>query len=257
MVFVLDGKGVHVTETRQVRIHRGGVFIISGRQGHAYRHTEKLQLINLLIDNTFLRGLPPSMRSLTTFERIFHVSGAGQQPFAFHTLEPKEFHQCLQLVEAMEGELRDQMDGYRDAVEAILRQLIVTVCRLAKGRHLHTRLTRRLAEVIQFIGEHYRETVTIGQLAAMASMSNSTFMRNFRKATGTSPMRYLLHLRIAHACRLIRESSHSIKEIALQCGFHDSNYFARQFRQLIGMSAKEHLKAGLRVRLKSNAITWK
>ena len=63
-------------------------------------------------------------------------------------------------------------------------------------------------------------------------MSQRNMMRLFGAATGTTPVNYLLHLRIYQATIMLRSSRQSINEIAEQCGFSDSNYFTRQFHRL-------------------------
>jgi transcriptional regulator GlxA family with amidase domain len=64
-------------------------------------------------------------------------------------------------------------------------------------------------------------------------------LRVFRQATGKSPIDYLIGLRIEAAKRLLRQSDLGMTEIALEVGFGDSNYFARQFRVVAGRTPSE------------------
>jgi AraC-like DNA-binding protein len=63
-------------------------------------------------------------------------------------------------------------------------------------------------------------------------------MRVFRKATGQTPIEYLVRLRIQKAMELLRTTDRTITEIAMDVGFNDSNYFARQFRRLTDRSPR-------------------
>ena len=65
-------------------------------------------------------------------------------------------------------------------------------------------------------------------------------MRVFRKATGQTPIEYLVRLRIQKSTELLRNTDFSITEIALQVGFNDSNYFTRQFRNSLGESPRSY-----------------
>jgi len=76
-------------------------------------------------------------------------------------------------------------------------------------------------------------------------MSRSNLMRVFRKATGQTPIEYLLRLRIQKAMELLRNSSLSITEIALEVGFNDSNYFTRQFRRVLGETPRSFRRASV------------
>ena len=86
-------------------------------------------------------------------------------------------------------------------------------------------------------------TISVGELAARTAMSERTFLRRFREATGVSPVDYLLRARIRRAMELLdrRAAKLSISEIASRCGFEDSNYFTRQFRRRTGKSPGEYL----------------
>ena len=74
-------------------------------------------------------------------------------------------------------------------------------------------------------------------------MSRSTLNRNFLKAFGMSPMRYLNKLRLDHAAKLLNSSNLSISEISRQSGFEDSNYFSRIFHKKFGVPPGKWRKA--------------
>ena len=66
------------------------------------------------------------------------------------------------------------------------------------------------------------------------------------QATGRTPLDYVIRTRIARAAlRLCRERI-PVTEIALDCGFSDPNYFARQFRRVTGQSPRAHRRASFR-----------
>ncbi len=67
-------------------------------------------------------------------------------------------------------------------------------------------------------------------VARRHGMSASTLRRRWFEATGESPGRFLLNLRIRQACRLLAETRLPIGEIAAQTGFEDAMYFSRRFR---------------------------
>jgi len=87
---------------------------------------------------------------------------------------------------------------------------------------------------------HSDHPMTLDALAAMTGLSRRSFCRAFRRAMGTSPMDYLVRQRITRAAELLIRTDATITEIALACGFSDSNYFSRQFRQILGMSARAY-----------------
>lgn len=87
----------------------------------------------------------------------------------------------------------------------------------------------QLAMAVETLHREHAEPLSTAAMAKMAGLSTSQFERNFRKTLGTSPRRYLLRVRIEHACRLLSETSDTISLIAQQCGFYDHAHFTRSF----------------------------
>jgi transcriptional regulator GlxA family with amidase domain len=80
-------------------------------------------------------------------------------------------------------------------------------------------------------------------MAKAAAMSDRSFVRRFKEATGFSPMDYVIRKRVHRATRLLGDPGPkpSITEIAFACGFNDSNYFTRQFRRVMGSPPRNFL----------------
>lgn len=78
-----------------------------------------------------------------------------------------------------------------------------------------------------------------GGLAAMAraaGLSRFHFLRRFKRATGSTPWRYLTELRLARAKNLLIDPACSVGEAARSTGFEDPAYFSRLFRRRTGLS---------------------
>ncbi len=88
--------------------------------------------------------------------------------------------------------------------------------------------------------ERFTEELDLEDIAKEAGMSYSWFRKKFRECMGISPARYLMALRIQEACRLLAESSMSIKEVAWNLNFGDSSYFSAMFLREVGMSPKDY-----------------
>jgi AraC-like DNA-binding protein len=86
----------------------------------------------------------------------------------------------------------------------------------------------------------------IHQLAQVSAVSVAYFAREFKKAFGLPPHRYLLTRRIERATALLRDTDQSITEIALQTGWTSLGTFGRIFRDITGASPGQ-----LRVRERS------
>ena len=84
--------------------------------------------------------------------------------------------------------------------------------------------------IVNFVRAHYREKLTVADMAKEGGMSISSQERLFRRTFGLTPMMYLRKTRLNAACRMLRESDASLSEIASECGFSDQTNMTRAFR---------------------------
>ncbi len=84
------------------------------------------------------------------------------------------------------------------------------------------------------------DDISLEEVSKQVGMSYSWFRKKFREYTGISPARYILGLRIQEACRLLAESSLSVKEIAYHINIGDNAYFSAMFLREVGMTPKEY-----------------
>lgn len=101
-------------------------------------------------------------------------------------------------------------------------------------------LRRRVQE---YIDQHLAEPLALGELAALAALSEYHFARMFRSSFGMPPHQYLLARRLEQACRLLRGSRLPLGEIALACGFSSASHFANRFRAALGGTPGEYRAA--------------
>ena len=89
----------------------------------------------------------------------------------------------------------------------------------------------RLGPVLDWMVEHLDEQLTVAQLARLAAMSPRSFARRFKELTGTSPVRWLQHQRIARAQELLEVSDYSIEQIADRVGLGTASNLRHHFRR--------------------------
>ena len=94
----------------------------------------------------------------------------------------------------------------------------------------------RIQKMLSFIYEHYKEAVTLGDIANAANISRSEAGRCFNAYISCSPIEALIRHRLGEAQRLINETDLTLKEICFECGFNSVNYFSRQFRKFYGQA---------------------
>ena len=94
-----------------------------------------------------------------------------------------------------------------------------------------------LDQAHEYIKHHYRNEITIEQLAESAGMNRYSFMRAFKERFGQSVMGYLAEVRTNQAKQLMEEG-YSLQHVADETGYKDALYFSSQFKKHVGFSPK-------------------
>jgi AraC family transcriptional regulator len=98
----------------------------------------------------------------------------------------------------------------------------------------------KLRQITNWMAENISEEFNLGRLAARAGLSKFYFNRLFKSATGVSPSRYHINLRMDAAKRLLRETKKTVIEIALDVGYSNPSHFAQLFRKETGLSPSNY-----------------
>lgn len=86
-----------------------------------------------------------------------------------------------------------------------------------------------IGEVLDWALTRLDESLTVDRLALRANMSRRSFVRHFRKATGTTPARWVLERRLQEARVLLETTDWSIAAVASACGFTSVVTFRQNF----------------------------
>jgi AraC-like DNA-binding protein len=111
-------------------------------------------------------------------------------------------------------------------------------------------------EIVQFVRAHYREKISVVDMAEKGGISISSQERLFRKTFGSTPSMYLRRTRLNAACTMLRESDVDLPRIALSCGLGDQTNMTRAFRKELRITPMKYRRrfSGSGKRLKRIAI---
>jgi AraC-like DNA-binding protein len=103
----------------------------------------------------------------------------------------------------------------------------------------HNTHLARLERSMKYLHEHYADSLDVEQLADMANMSPSTFHRNFRQVTSSSPIQYVKKIRLTRARELLMDQGIKVKQAAARVGYESPTQFSREFKRYFGYSPQE------------------
>ena len=100
---------------------------------------------------------------------------------------------------------------------------------------------QQISRVIEYMHAHLERDISLDELAGVANMSASYLVRLFKQATGLTPHKYFIHLRVEKAKVLIQSHRFSMGEIAALLGFADQSHLNRHFKKIVGATPREFL----------------
>jgi AraC-like DNA-binding protein len=95
---------------------------------------------------------------------------------------------------------------------------------------------RRLLRAKDLVDARYHEPLDVPALARIAHLSPAHFSREFRRAFGETPHRYLLTRRLERAAALLRTTEGSVVEICFAVGLRSVGSFTSSFGRAFGMT---------------------
>lgn len=141
-------------------------------------------------------------------------------------------------------ELQQCRAGYEELLAMLLRQIFIIINRqMTKERTLKSDyLDMEMELALEYFNTNYNKDLNIDDYAASRGMSVSWFIRTFKQYAGTTPMQYIVALRITNAQMLLETTNYNVTEIGNFVGYDNPLYFSRIFKKQKGFSPSEYRK---------------
>ena len=178
------------------------------------------------------QSMPRGARFFTE-TTVFHVPDAYRTPV----------QRCLSQM-AAEDKNPDERSGL--LLNAYLQELLLLCGRLClfpsePPEAIHTS-DQQILQAASYISAHYTDPITTADVARAVGFSPNYLSRRFRTATGIGLHEYIVFIRLHRAAQELLSTSDSITDIALRCGFSDSNYFKDSFKKKYGVTPRNYRK---------------
>jgi len=103
----------------------------------------------------------------------------------------------------------------------------------------------RINSIFEYTLSHFRQKISLEEIAHIAGVSTNSFCRYFKSKTGKTFSRFLLEIRVGHACKLLIENKMSVKQLCYESGFNNFASFHKYFKQITGKSPLSYQRAFL------------
>lgn len=240
VVYVSDGFTLHTCGGAVQMLVTGDLFFIRPGEVHAYVNAYQAKLYNFLFKEEELAGSLEELSLLPGLDLMFGKTAEA-------SFDKRVIHTALSERRGMEAELErlrkegeERQSGWQVVMRAALMHFLVRYARMyqrqaAGAESMHGQYYPYVYRILQYIGQHYAEEITMGDLAGVAGISPDYLTRKFREVLGMTPLDYLRTFRLSRAMELLSGTDLTVAEIVPLAGFSTASVFTRTFRSLVGV----------------------
>lgn len=142
-------------------------------------------------------------------------------------------------------ELREKgLSGRKNLRQSAVHQLISFLYLLSEGEQASYsgEESVHLEKALKYMQNHVLGSITLSDIAARLQLTESYFIRLFRRRMRTTPMKYYTRLKVEAAGAMLASTNLSVKEISAKLCFYSEFHFSRVFKQYTG-HAPSHYRA--------------
>jgi len=195
-----------------------------------------------MISLTFPASLLTASNSSTVFEKYFKPVFSKQME-GFKVAANSAYGEEIKALVLEIYSLDISEFGYElECMRLINRLWFVTLQYIAENEDTlmsnssNTQNIKRSIAIMVYIHDHYKEKITIDDIAEYMSISRSECFRCFKRFMNKRPTEYINEYRLLKAVKLLNETDKSITEIFAECGYESASYFGRVFKKKYGMT---------------------
>lgn len=98
----------------------------------------------------------------------------------------------------------------------------------------------RINAIYDYTLSNFKQKVSLEEIASVAGMVPNSFCRYFKSRTGKTYSQFLNEIRVGHCCKLLINSSVSIKQLGFESGFMNFSCFHKRFKETTGLSPQSY-----------------
>lgn len=137
-----------------------------------------------------------------------------------------------------ENYMQSVLSAYtRTEIREILHRMSKIICEKEKREDISNYTINRTVEYIRI---HYKEGITLEETAEALKITPEYLSMLFKREMGMNFSVFLKEFRISHAKRLLKGTDMKVYEVAEACGYNNSNYFTKVFKDVTGMSPADY-----------------
>lgn len=224
LFFILRGRGHVLVQQDRVAVEAGDLVVVNT----GVLHTETSG------------GENPMEYIVLGVDGLEIVAGVSGYLLLHLQAEREELTSHLRM---LQQEARNGLPGCGTVCQNLLEIMLVRLTRredvTLSAAPTGSRSSRECELVRRYIDSHFKENLSLEQLADLAHINKYYLAHVFKREYGVSPINYLISQRIQESKNLLEGTNHSLSQISHMLGFSSPSYFSQSFRRIEGVSPME------------------
>lgn len=225
---VTGGEAVQYINEEKYICREGSIVLMSPFDSHRYKYSGVLILEFMCFGEEML------------FSDVWDNVDIDSFPYVAE-LNDKELSSVLQDIANIREEKKRHDEMSEIMIKSTVNKLVATILRSAH-RKSEKRKHKDIKSALSYIRYHFREPITMEQMADKLHITPSYFCRCFKDYTNQTFKEYVMALRLDYAMRQIKTTDKSITEICYESGFSTCAYFSKIFTKRFGKTPTEMRK---------------
>jgi AraC-like DNA-binding protein len=226
LVYITQGSGkFHTSKTKTVDVKEGDIMLIMPGLWHSYAPNKKTGWNEYWIG---FKGEVMDLRARNGFLNLENgIFKVGMRD------------EMVNLYQQAINVATTESTAYQQVLAGIANLLLGLAMAYDKEQQFENYTVLQMTKAKMIIRENIYSKITPEEIANTLNMSYSWFRKTFKEFTGLSPASYMQKLKLQAAKDSLISTNHSIKEIAYNLHYDNSEHFSTQFKKHVGSSPKD------------------
>jgi AraC-like DNA-binding protein len=246
LVYMKTGNTIFEIAGQPVEMGPNDIIIIKPGQPHKFMVKSKIVSEFLVFNFKFENKKTHGFSEVPVEDFLNFVS--GKESGHYISLKVSQKNEIIYVMNRILKEREGTEIGSEFLSQLLVMELFVLISRALKMewessiKSKSPKLKELIEISVKFIRNNFERDISLGDIARYVFLSPSYYTRAFKEEMKTSPINFLLKVRVDRACELLSESELKIGDIALSVGFSNQQRFNEIFKKYTGLTPLQYRK---------------
>jgi AraC-like DNA-binding protein len=223
-IFIISGKGAVIIDGKKYNLKKGDLAVYNPHSHHREISDKKdpLKIYFVAVKNVKLNGFDENYILPKESDMVLSVK--------------KQYVSLARYYMDLISECKKESFFTKEVSESLVRMILLLILRIITEKYDNktdfVKTNRSFLKAKNYIDQNYAEINGLDKICAYLHISKYYLSHLFKEYHGQSPLQYAIFKKMELAKKLLRDTKLLVREVALKCGYEDTNYFCKVFKSL-------------------------